>query len=255
MNPSDFLGDPENPFTELSDLRLRVTADRFASRFSVNASLKVDVMSYEHRGIQYDIGVSAAYLGLVLSGLRSIEGTIFGEQRIADISSKDDEERVARSKTDAGVGLSASSNSAPVASGSLAVSAGSEKSHKQSQTKSQVLLAVRALPNDRWKIGFGGVGNAIAGSALIDDELCHLSSANANQGRVVEAQLLVHKIDIAVTATGGNKTMRGFRSFVNKEAILGVIAANALMRHSSKNNMKADEKTIMISRHTLESLE
>jgi hypothetical protein len=255
MSDHSFHGEPENPFTELSELRIKVDADRYGNKFSLRASLKMDAMNYDHKGIDFVIGASTAFLHLSFKGLRTVEGTHFGEQRLNDATESKDGVKLSKSGSSANFNLAASNANSPELSGALSTSAGTESQSQQVIKQSRIVLAVKSLPGDRWKIGVPQMSDQkewISGSAFIDDELCEMAITPVNSSRSAVAQLMVRKLDLEVDTMRGNKAMRRLRVFRNKEAILTQIAAKALKRHSAVNNLAADEKVIVISRHSLE---
>jgi len=257
MIVSEFQGEPENPFTELSQLRVRVESDRFGSRFSLHVSLKIDAMNYDHNGTDYVIGASVAYLNLSLNGLRTVEGTYYGEQRLDDAVESKAGVKVSKHTSSADVGLKASTIGAPTASGQLSLGSSSESRDQTSKNQNRKMLAVKSLPGDRWSISVPRVNDQrewISGSAFIDDEICGMIGTSINSSRTVDAQLMIRRIDLDVDVSRGNKMMKRLRVFRNKEAILTQVAAKALKRHSAVNNLAADDKVIVVSRHTLEQL-
>jgi hypothetical protein len=252
-----FHGEPENPFTELSELRIKVESDKFGTKFSLRGSLKMDAMNYDHNGIDYIIGVSVATLALSLSGLRATEGTHYGEQRLDDALELKEHQVANKSGTTADIKLASTAAAAPEAMGSLALSSGTESVSQFNRKMNRAILAVKSLPSDRWKISVPRVIDQIewiSGSAFIDDLICEMDSTPVNTSRSVEANLMIRKMDIEVSARSGNKAMRTLRVFRNKEAILAQIAAKAIKRQSAVNNLAADEKVIVISRHALEQV-
>ena len=255
MIPTEFHGEPENPFTELSQLRIRLESDRFGSKYALHASLKIDEMSYDHNGTDYVIGVSAAYLNLSLNGLRTVEGTYLGEQRLDDAMESKSGVKTSKDTSAADAGLKASTSAAPEASGQFSFGSSSESRNQTSKNQSRKMLAVRSLPGDRWSISVPRVTDQkewIHGSPFIDHEICELVGTTVNSARSVDAQLMIRKIDIEVKARRGNKVIKSLRVFRNQEAILTQLAAKALKRHSAVNNLAADDKVIVVSRHTLE---
>lgn len=244
-------GEPENPFSELSEFSLTFE-DRSVSNARLLAVLKFGLMNFEHEGVDYNIGVSKAYMSLELAGYRVVPGTSYGEHRLPSVT--ETKESITQDKAAASSQIKTNSSfPLPEMGGALetSVSGGTTTT----RTKRVEHNPVRSLPNNRWEIvapSTSKLREHIDGSVLISDQLCELVRNGRDNRESITGELYVRKIDVQVEATRQNQLLRRFNSYRNKEAIIGILASKAIGREGAARGLGANEKLMVISRHCLE---
>lgn len=245
--------EPENPFTELCEFRLRLVNDDTAQTSPLLATLRLDAMSFDHGETEYNIGITRAYISLNLGGYSACPDSIYGERRLDDVAVQEEFKETHGLLGTASAKLPDADSASPI-EGGLSFQASATSTSMRSRSSSD--CAIRALPNLRWEIRQPVPIQKnkvwIKGSALVDDTLCHLEANTGANQFSISGEVIVRKKDIEVEAKDGNQMSRRVRVYRNKEAIIGAIAAKALKRHSAVNNLSADDRIITISRHAIE---
>jgi len=257
MHERKFRGVSQNPLTELSELRVKVEPCSGDAGLSVSASLKFDSMSLNHRGTEFQVGVSRAFLGMKLSGCEARMGTVFREDPIPSVTQTETFGQTGSSQIGGTASVSTSSNqldSKIVVDAGLNAEATSKGEHNIVRQQNSTDPAIRSLPNNRWEVRVPTPANNkvwVKGTILSNQELCKVDQLSHGNRIAVIAEVITRKTDLEVD-TRANKMMRRLALYNNREAVIGIVVCKALRREVAKEDMQSNEQWISIARCEIE---
>lgn len=248
MDDVNFRSNDNNPLTELSELRLEVEVGQ--QDFSVKCLLRFGRMPYEHKGREYEVGLSRAYLRLALEGCSTAMGSALGESILEHVEEVEELEIKNSIGFDASGGADSDSDAGANAKAKLQAGVSRSRSQKRSQAKRY--LPVVARPNDSWEINALSVTEkseqTIDGTAIPSLRLCVLQRKQGGNRISMTGEVQVSKSAVQVFAKGGNVVGKAFSEMLNKDAIVGLILKRAVQREASAFLGDRTASTVAISR-------
>lgn len=233
MTEPNFKENPQNPFSELSELRLQLSPSNEGT-FDIKCRMRFSVMHHEHNGRDYIVGLKSAWLRLNFEGCETTLDPVFGENAMATVQdettletgSEISAEIIAQSRTDC----------PPIAGGGIKAGAAAKNSRKSNASNTR--LPMTAKPNDTWLVALQSVdGTAQAnldGTAIAGQRLCTIRKSGGGNRLAVAGEIQASKGEISVSAKGGNKWGKDFAVWGNKDAIVGQILKKALERETAR---------------------
>ncbi len=235
-----------NPLAELSELRFEIKPN--GQDFDLTCQLRIGKMPFDHRGREYNVGLTHAKLCLTLEGCETALGSAFGENPLNEVVEEDRFEAEARVGADISAGVKTNSNMN--AEASIGVEAKGQRS--RSLTQNMVHLPVTARPNDSWEVRpigvIGKAGDTIEGTAIPNAKLAVIRRKQGGNRMTVIGELQVSKSSIKVSAVGGNTMSKSFNQWQNKDSIVALVLKKALQREAISSFSTRSNSTVAVSR-------
>ena len=231
MTTPNFKGTYQNPFNELSELRLKLNPSD-DDQFEVSCRIRFSVMHHEHNGREYTVGLKRAFLRLNLEGCETTLDPVFGEKELAAAT----DEATLKITSHAGGGVKANAGTESPPSADVRVSAGVEGTEARRSSLSNTRLPMTAKPNDTWEVATQSVrGTAetnLDGTAIAGQRLCTIQRREGGNRLAVTGEIHASKGAINVSARDGNKWGKDFAVWSNKDAVIGQVLKKALERET-----------------------
>lgn len=245
LSESKFHSISNNPFTELSELRLELTNRE--GRTSLRCKLRFGLMLLSLEEREYEIGVTKATLAVKMSGCEQTMDAAFGESCLSPSS----ETYSKKHENSANIGANFDTNTSSLASGVVGTSSKSNFSSDLTSTRS--ILPVTAKPGDCWEIKSTQPNQKlINGTAISGTELCGIQRKKGSNRISVVGELQVRKRNLDIQAKEGNRIGKLFGKWQNKDAIIGLIVKNAIGRESVRRNSSVSDLIVISVAESME---
>ncbi|MDE4190263.1 hypothetical protein [Phaeobacter gallaeciensis] len=243
VTAASFKENYQNPFNELSELRLQLNASE-NDQFEIKCRMRFSVMRQEYNGREYKVGLKRASLRLNLEGCETTLDPVFGENALAAVTEEETLEIASHAK--ASINVNAGTVCAPSAGAGLGAGAEAKKARRSSHSNTR--LPMTAKPNDTWEIvgqSVGGTSQAnLDGTALAGQRLCTVQRREGGNRLAVTGEVHASKGAINVSAEGGNRWGKDFAVWGNKDAVIGQVLKKALERET----IRASSSVFVVSR-------
>ena len=235
-----------NPFRELTELRLEMTAR--GDEFDVHCRLAFCKMQHEYNDQEYEIGLRRAYLRLNLEGCETTLGSAFGENELPSVI----EEDALESNASLGASISGSADTSGAIGSSVQMDVGTHGTRRQNNNQQRKRLPMTRKPGDSWEVvaqSVVGTANAdLDGTAISGQKLCTLQRKDGGNRLAVTGEVQVAKSAIKVSAKGGNKLGKALSEWQNKNAIVSQILKRALEREAIGGAARTSANVVVVSR-------
>lgn len=246
MQETRFKAAANNPFTELSELRLEVRARD--DDFDVHCRLLFSKMHHEHNDREYEIGVRRAYLRLRLEGCETTLETAFGESELASVK----EEDALDVNGSLGASISHSADNSGAVGARAQMDIGACGTRRQASNQKRERLPMTRKPGDSWEIVaqsvVGSANTDLDGTAMSGQKLCTLQRKDGGNRLAATGEVQVAKSALTVSAKGGNKLGKTLTEWQNKDAIVSQILKRALQREAIGGAARRSAKVVVVSR-------
>jgi hypothetical protein len=234
---SNFKETYQNPFNELSELRLQLSASD-EGQFEVKCRIRFSVMRHEHSGREYTVGLKRASLRLNLEGCETTLDPVFGENSLASVT--DEATLEMNSQVGGNVKVSVGTEGPPGASAGF--NAGADTKNARKSSLSNTRLPMTAKPNDTWEVvaqSVDGTAHAnLDGTAIAGQRLCTIQRRDGGNRLAVTGEIHASKGSLNVSAKGGNKLGKDFAVWGNKDAVIGQVLKKALERETVRTSSR-----------------
>ncbi|AXT33823.1 hypothetical protein D1820_01905 [Phaeobacter sp. LSS9] len=225
----------QNPFNELSELRLKLNASD-DNQFEVTCRIRFSVMHHEHNGREYTVGLKRAFLRLNLEGCETTLDPVFGENELAAATDEATLEFTSR----AGGDFNAKAGTESKPNAGVGFSAAVEGTGARRSSLRNTRLPMTAKPNDTWEVAAQSVGGTaqanLDGTAIAGQRLCTIQRREGGNRLAVTGEIQASKGAVNVLAKGGNKWGKDFAVWGNKDAVIGQVLRKALERETVRTS-------------------
>ena len=246
MHNASFKATASNPFTELAELRLEMSARDDV--FDVQCRLLFGRMHHECNGREFEISLRRAHLRLSFEGCETTLGPAFGESELPSVV----EEHALEANSNWGAAINGSVDVAGAIDAKAQVQAGSSGMRHRSHNQTRERLPMTRKPGDSWEVvaqTVDGSANAdLDGTAMSGQKLCTLQRKEGGNRLAASGEVQVAKSAIAVSVKGGNKLGKALTEWQNKDAIVSQILKRALQREALGGSARSSASVVVVAR-------